>query len=67
MSYFDAPVARERWWCSVCKRETDHDRAIDGAALWTCRDPKHPHPTREQQEAGLFSVRGAAGSQVIRR
>ena len=52
--YFDVPMERKMLWCHICRRDTPHDRPSNGSkALFTCRDPKHPHPTREQQEAGM--------------
>lgn len=47
-------MERKTLWCHICRRDTPHDRPKNNPkALWTCRDPKHPHPTKEQQEAGM--------------
>lgn len=56
MNYFDKPVETEQLWCAICKRTTVHDRTVDGVALWTCRDAKHSHPTRDDQQAERKSV-----------
>jgi hypothetical protein len=48
-NYFEKPTETETRWCAACARETVHDRTVDGVALWTCRDPKHVHPTRHEQ------------------
>jgi hypothetical protein len=53
--YFEKAIETETRRCEICGRDTMHDRTLDGAALWMCRDPKHPHPTRGQQ-AGTISV-----------
>lgn len=49
MSIFDVKVQKKKMHCGQCDEITDHERD-DDKALWTCRDPGHKHPTREEQE-----------------
>ena len=49
MSVFDKEVEVFELPCAQCQRTTRHQRT-DKKALFTCVDPKHVHPTREDQE-----------------
>lgn len=53
MSYFSYKPEVRVAYCKTCKRETRQSRERGSKALFTCRDPQHIHPNREQQEAGV--------------
>lgn len=52
MSYFSYKPQVRIAYCKQCKRETRQSKGCD-RALFTCIDPHHVHPTREQQEEGV--------------
>lgn len=49
MSFFDYKPQVRVEWCEQCKRETRQSRGYK-EAQFTCRDPQHQHPSREEQE-----------------
>ena len=48
-TYFDQgeQVAKDGLFCEQCQRVTRHTR-YSRKALFTCRDPKHVHPTSDR-------------------
>lgn len=65
MSYFDYKPEVRVAYCKICKRATRQSRErcrkceqgqpckCKSRPLFTCRDPQHIHPNREQQNAGI--------------
>lgn len=60
MSYFDYKPEVRVAYCRVCGRLTRQSRGYN-CALFTCLDPHHVHPTREQQEQGITRPGPARG------
>jgi len=52
MNYFDYKPEVRIAYCCVCGRQTRQSRGHE-RALFTCLDPQHVHPTREQQAQGI--------------
>lgn len=49
--YFDVVLERVKQHCDQCGKVTEQDKPKDSpSARFTCRDPGHRHPTREEQE-----------------